>query len=481
MTPTESAICDTKHTHGGGRVSHRTTRPVRNGTSGHRQPTRAAPGVRVLMMEDTSNVLASQPRPAWRAFIDRLGARLACTSAGPDHPAVFVLDLDRFRAFNDSLGHSLGDHLLVSVASRLSDLVADRGALAHLGGDEFAVMLDRCPDTAHALSFTRTIQDAFRAPFFLDEGEVYTSVSIGVALSGPEAGYRTPDECLRDADTAMYHAKSSGRGGHIVFTRQMRTDRDAEHRLEHDLRRAVARHEFEVHYQPIVSLVDGAIEGFEALVRWRHPDRGLVYPDSFIPMAEQTGLIVPIGWMVLEEACRALSSWREQCHAEPFVSVNFSGQQFMQPDVVDQVERLLRSTGCRAGDLRLELTETMVMEPATAGVETLRRVSDLDVQLYLDDFGTGYSSLSHLHCLPAHALKIDRSFVSQVTGRPQIIGAILALARSLDMRVEAEGIETSHQLHRLRELGCEFGQGFYFSRPVPSGAAAGLVGTYLTH
>ena len=261
----------------------------------------------------------------------------------------------------------------------------------------------------------------------------------------------------------------------------MRIGRDSDHRLEHDLRRAVARREFEVHYQPIVSLLDGAIEGFEALVRWQHPELGLLYPDSFIPMAEQTGLIVPIGWMVLDEACHELSSWQAQSDGHPFVSVNFSGHQFMQPDVVDRVERVLRETGCLASDLRLELTETMLMEQKSIGVDRLHELSDLDVQLYLDDFGTGYSSLSHLQRLPTHAIKIDRSFVRQVTGKPEIVGAILTLARSLDMRVEAEGIETSCQLKSLRDLGCQFGQGFYFSRPVSSGAAARLVDTNLAH
>ena len=417
----------------------------------------------------------------WTRLEERLAACLGGAAAEPHPLAVLVLDLDGFRAINDSLGHSRGDELLESVASRLSDVVGDRGALAHIGGDEFAVMIDHCPDAGHARSVARAIQSALHAPFELDGQEVYTSLSIGIAMSDPGAGRRTPEEYLRDADLAMYHAKATGRGSQAMFTRVMRTGRDTDHRLEHELRRAVARREFEVHYQPIVSLADGAIEGFEALVRWQHPERGLVYPDTFIPMAEQTGLIVPIGWMLLEEACRELASWRAQSEGNPFVSVNFSGQQFMQPDVVDRVENVLEDTGCHAADLRLELTETMVMEQASVGVDTLCRLSELDVQLYLDDFGTGYSSLSHLHWLPTHAIKIDRSFVSQVTRRPEIIRAILALARSLDMRVEAEGIETSQQLTCLKELGCEFGQGFYFSRPVPSGAAARLVDTHLAH
>ena len=424
-------------------------------------------------------------RDSWRRLEERLEARLGNPEADPHPPALLVIDLDRFRAVNDCLGHSRGDELLESVTNRLGDAVGDQGALAHLGGDEYVVMIDHCSGAGHTRSVVRAIQSAFRAPFKLDgqaDGqEVYVSVSIGIATSDPGSGQQTPEEYLRRADTAMYHAKSTGRGNFAMYTRAMRTHRNSEYLLEQELRRAVARREFEVHYQPIVNLGDGAIEGFEALVRWRHPQRGLVYPDTFIPMAEQTGLILPIGWMVLEEACRELSSWRAESTGRPFVSVNFSGLQFMQADMVDRVESVLQDTGCQAADLRLELTETMAMEPSGVGVDTLRRLSDLDVQLYLDDFGTGYSSLSHLHRLPTHAIKIDRSFVNQVTRNPEIVRAILALAGSLDMRVEAEGIETSLQLACLRELGCQFGQGFFFSRPVPSGAAARLVDTHLAH
>ena len=417
----------------------------------------------------------------WTRVEERLGARLGRAEAEPHPPAVLVLDVDRLRAVNSSLGHSCGDELLESVANRLSDVVGDQRTLAHLGGDEFVIMIDLCPDARHARTVAQAIQSALREPFELDGQEVYASVSIGIATADPAAGHPTPEDYLRNADTAMYQAKATGRGNCVVFSRLIQTRRDSEHRLEQELRRAVARREFEVHYQPIVSLGDGAIEGFEALVRWQHPDRGLLYPDTFIPMAERTGLIVPIGWMVLGEACRELASWRAESASHLFVSVNFSGLQFKQSDVVDRIESVLEDTGCRAGDLRLELTETMAMEQASVGVDTLRRLSDLDVQLYLDDFGTGYSSLSHLHRLPTHAIKIDRSFVSHVTRKPEIVSAILALARSLDMRVEAEGIETLLQLSCLRELGCEFGQGFYFSRPVSSGAAARLVDTHLAH
>ena len=264
-----------------------------------------------------------------------------------------------------------------------------------------------------------------------------------------------------------------GTGRYAVFDLGIHTRAVEQLALENDLRGAIARREFRVHYQPIVSLANGAIEGFEALARWQHPERGLLYPDTFIPIAEETGLIVPIGWMVLEEACRQLSAWQRRSAPPPFVSVNLSGRQFMQPDVVPHIERILADTGCQADNLRLELTETMIMEHADPDVEKLARLSDLNVRLYIDDFGTGYSSLSYLHWLPTHAIKIDRSFIKQIAGKPEIV----ALARSLNMWVEAEGIETRAQLTRLRELGCEFGQGFYFSKPVTPAVAGNLVNT----
>ena len=355
-----------------------------------------------------------------------------------------VLDLDHLKTINDSLGHSMGDQLLVAVARRLAATLSRRDTLTHLGGDEFALLVEGCGSSDDAVQAADRVHAALRRPFRLDGHEVFVSVSIGIALSS--MGHQSPEECVRDADTAMYCAKASGHGGHAVFDPGMHTRVVQELALENDLRGAIERREFRVHYQPIVSLANGAIEGFEALVCWQHPERGLLQPDTFIPVAEETGLIVPIGWMVLEEACRQLSAWQRRSAPPPFVSVNLSGRQYRQPDVVPHIERILADTGCQADNLRLELTETMIMEHADPDVEKLARLSDLDVRLYIDDFGTGYSSLSYLHRLPAHAIKIDRSFVTQITGTPEIVGTIVALARSLDMRVEAEGIETRAQL-----------------------------------
>ncbi len=418
--------------------------------------------------------------PNWTLFKDRLRAAIAQVKRQPAHRfAVLFLDLDRFKTINDSLGHSTGDQLLVAISKRVADVLRPGDTLARLGGDEFAVLIDACSEPSHARRVAERIHVEFSAPLHLDGHELFMSTSIGIAMSSPR--YESPEECLRDADTAMYRAKSNGRGGHAIFDRQMHQRAVEQLQLENDLRRAVARLEFRVYYQPIVSLENGSVEGFEALVRWEHPERGLLMPDTFIPMAEESGLITPLSWLVFEEACRQVAAWQKTAGRTPFVSVNFSARQFKQADLVPQVEQVLRETGCRAENLRLELTETMIMENAESGIDKLVSLSNINLQLYIDDFGTGYSSLSYLQRLPTHAIKIDRSFVSEVAKKPEIVGTIVALARSLDMRVEAEGIETEDQLARLRQLGCQFGQGYYFSKAVTSAVATGLVGTQMVH
>lgn len=415
--------------------------------------------------------------PNWNLFRQRLHAAIARSKRRSSQRfAVLFLDVDRFKNVNDSLGHATGDQLLVALAARLQQILRPGDTLARLGGDEFGILVEDCGGPANARRVAERVQAGLRLPFDLGGHEVFASTSIGIALSASR--YESAEECLRDADTAMYRAKATARGSHAIFDHEMHQRAVAQLRLETDLRRAVARNEFEVHYQPIVYLATGRIEGFEALLRWQHPERGLLSPGEFMPMAEETGLIVPIGWMVLNKVCRLLSSWQTQATRSYFVSVNFSGRQFGQPQFVSEVRNVLRATGCDASRLRFELTETVLMETADAGVAKLRALADLNVQLYIDDFGTGYSSLSYLHRLPTHAIKIDRSFVHQMTetgGTPAIVGTIVTLARNLGMRVEAEGIETKLQLSHLQDLGCEFGQGYYFWRPLDSLATDSLI------
>ena len=308
--------------------------------------------------------------------------------------------------------------------------------------------------------------------------QVFTNASIGIALS--TTGYEQAEDVLRDADTAMYRAKSQGKSSHAVFDEEMHHRAVELLRLENDLRRAIERDEFRIFYQPIVSLDSGRIEGLEALVRWQHPERGLVLPAQFIPVAEETGLIVPIGWCVLREACTQMTEWRKRIATcrEIALSVNLSSRQFMQPDLVERLHEILVETGFPATALRIEITESLIMDEADRAIERLARLRDLGVQLHLDDFGTGYSSLSYLHRLPTHTIKIDRSFVERMeegNGEAEIVRTIVSLGQNLGMHVAAEGLETAGQLHRLRELNCEFGQGLYFSEPLEPGSTLELL------
>ena len=420
--------------------------------------------------------------PNWALFNDRLAATIRQAGRRSDYGyAALFIDVDRFKNVNDSLGHAVGDHLLVSIARRLETVIRPGDTLARLGGDEFAVLLSDCRSPVDAQRVARRVHDRLKDSFELAENEVHISVSIGIAVGSER--YTRAEECLRDADIAMYRAKAIGQAGYAIFDREMHRQAVERLRLENDLRRAVDRHEFQVCYQPVVSLEAGAIEGFEALVRWLHPTRGLLMLDEFIPMAEETGLIVPIGWQVLEMACRQLTLWQDDRRAAPlFMSVNFSSRQFEQPDVAARVAQILTETGCPAESVRIEMTETVLMENLDLGPGKLAQLTNLKLQIYLDDFGTGYSSLAYLHRLPMHALKIDRCFVSQLTaagGKPEIVGAIVALAKSLGMRVEAEGIETDVQRQKLRAFGCEFGQGYYFAKPLEAAAAGGLLAKQL--
>jgi diguanylate cyclase (GGDEF)-like protein/PAS domain S-box-containing protein len=392
--------------------------------------------------------------------------------------AVLYLDLDRFKSINDSLGHQAGDELLVSTARRLERCLRPGDTLARLGGDEFTVLLDNINSEADATGVADRIHEELSAPVELRGYEMFTSVSVGIALSS--AGYECPEDMLRDADTAMYRAKAGGRSRHQVFAGDMHQLAVSSLRLETDLRRALERGEIVPYYQPIVDLEDGAVTGFEALARWRHPTGGLLPPDLFIPVAEETGLVGPIGDWMLAEACRQARAWQRKHPqwSKLGISVNVSGRQLAHGGIAGEVERALAATGLEPACLTLEITESALMHNLNTGAGVIQRLHAMSVGLHLDDFGTGYSSLAYLHSFPVNALKVDKSFVNRmdrVGHQPAIVKAIVSLAANLGMEVVAEGIETRGQANALRALGCRRGQGFLFSKPLPAEEAERLL------
>jgi len=400
-------------------------------------------------------------------FLERLGRVVARSRRRPESVyAVLYLDLDRFKLVNDGLGHHIGDQLLVGIARRLEQCLRPADTVARLGGDEFTILADDLKAMDGATQLAERVQAELAMPFSLAGQQVYTSASIGIAVG--TQGYHRQEDVLRDADIAMYRAKAQGKARYEVFDRAMHLQAVSLLQLETDLRHAVERNEITAHYQPIVSLGTGEVTGFEALARWPHPRRGTVLPDEFIPLAEETGLILSLGRALLREACRAVARLKD---TRQTVSVNLSARQLTDGGLLEAIDHALASTGLAPQRLNLEVTESAIMSNADAGIAVLFELRARGVGIQIDDFGTGYSSLSYLQKLPVDTLKIDRSFVSRLDEageKAEIVESIIALARSLDLDVIAEGIETERQLARLRMLRCDGGQGFLLSKPMPA-------------
>lgn len=407
-------------------------------------------------------------------LLDRL--RHAIEAAGR-HPgkrfAVLFLDLDRFKVINDTLGHLIGDHLLVALGRRIEDCLRPGDTVARLGGDEFGVLLEEITDAADALRVADRIQGALTRSVVVDENELFVTASIGVAIGGPE--HERPEQLLRDADIAMYQAKQKGKACVVVFDSAMHGDVVERLELEADLRKAVERcDEFLLHYQPIFALEGRRLMGLEALLRWRHPRRGLLNAEQFIPLAEESGTIVPLGEWAMRTACAQLHAWRNRAALDQVtMSINVSGRQFRQPEVVETLHRIARQEAIDPKRLAVEITESVIMDDVDASNAKLVQLRDLGIQIHVDDFGTGYSSLSYLHRFPITAVKIDRSFVAGLPSHAEseeVIRAIVSIAESLGFDVIAEGVEGEGQAERLEELRCRLAQGYYLSRPMTADA-----------
>jgi diguanylate cyclase (GGDEF)-like protein len=406
-------------------------------------------------------------------FLEQLARAL---ERGGPGLAVFCIDLDRFKLATDSLGHQAGDRLLVEVARRLRETLRAADTVARLGEDEFMVLCEDCPDTATAHAIAKRLNDALCEPVSLDGRTVYTSGSIGVLLPGELPA--SAEEVMRDADAAMHAAKRRGKARYALFDAGMRGRAMERLELEADLRRALETDELVPYFQPIVETQTGAIRGFEALARWEHPQRGLVPPGEFLPICEETGLIVPLGRRLMREAIAQIQRWREWFGADVKLSVNLSIAELDQPDLTEAVTAALADAGAEPSTLGLEITEHALMTEASHCLDNLGALHALDVRLALDDFGTGYSSLAYLRNLPITILKIDRAFMTGDVLEPAdaaVIEAVIGLARALGLRPVAEGVETEAQWAELKRLGCEFAQGYFFSRPLPAAEVGPLL------
>ncbi len=413
-------------------------------------------------------------------FMDRLQHAMERARRHTDYLyAVLFLDLDRFKVVNDSLGHKAGDQLLVETAARLMRCLRNEDTVARLGGDEFVILLEDIQDAREVTLVADRIQQDLSLPYVLDGQKAFVFVSMGIVLS--TVTYEKTEDILRDADIAMYRAKGKGLGGYEIFDQTMLEHVMTRLELETQLRKALENQELIVHYQPILDLETRHIVGFEALVRWQHPTQGLMLPTEFIPTAEETGLIVPLGYWVLEQACRQIRAWQVKFPADPplTINVNWSTRQCIEPDLTQKIAKILQETGLDAHTLNLELTESLIIEDTESATTALSELRALGVQVQIDDFGTGYSSLGYLHTLPIDTIKIDRSFISRmgINGNgSEIVRTILALAHDLGMKVVAEGVETDDQLSNLKTMACEYVQGFLFAEAVDSQKAGDMLG-----
>ncbi|MGE5123149.1 MAG: putative bifunctional diguanylate cyclase/phosphodiesterase, partial [Acidobacteriaceae bacterium] len=405
-------------------------------------------------------------------FLDRLDRTIEYTRRyNSFYFAVLFLDLDRFKVINDSLGHAVGDQFLIEISKVLQTCLRSSDTVARFGGDEFVILLHDIHDIQDAVKVARHIQEVLSKPIIFGNNRVFTSASIGIVLSS--TGYLSREDIVRDADIAMYQAKMLGKSNYVIFNTEMRKQAINRLSMENDLRHALTRDEFDLHYQPIVTLSDCNISGFEALLRWNHPQKGYIPPNEFIPIAEETGLILDIGYWVMRQACSQTKKWQEQFsdYQNLFVNVNISQRQFNQPEFVAKLRKVLKETWLEPACLNLEITEDVLMENAESMIDILRRIRDLGVGLHIDDFGTGYSSLSYLQQFPIDTLKIDYSFINRIGtngDRAEIVKTILVLGRELGVDSIAEGIETENQFNQLRELECHYGQGYYIGKPMHS-------------
>lgn len=421
-----------------------------------------------LIHDALHDVLTDLPNRA--LFLDRLDTAFRRAKRHFDsHFAVLYLDFDRFKLVNDSYGHLVGDQLLIEISERLKKILRASDTVARIGGDEFAMLVEDIANTDEAFEVAERIRREIAKVFKLNGSDFFTSISVGIA--GWSRKYERPEFLLRDADTALYQAKRLGRNRCEIFDDEMHENALRFLQVETDLRYALERNEFSVVYQPVVELKSKRLAGFEALIRWRHPTRGMISPMEFIPIAEETGLINEIGGWVLETACGQTRQWQETSQelADVWVSVNVSTKQFAEPNLIAAVAEILRKTNFAPHCLKLEVTETAMVEDIEFAVEVIQKLKDLGVKIAIDDFGTGYSSLNYLHRLPLDSLKIDRSFVMQMgSGKEsrEIIKTIISLAKSLKLETIAEGVETISQISQLENLTCQFGQGYYFAKPL---------------